>query len=233
MSRLSSKERQSSRTSKASRASQERSGNAGEGNTSGPELVMKPAGGPKPGALKKKVIFIHPEVRRRQENAGLGRVQPIKACSEIKAVICKRNVRLFVDLELKLTDFEKMKRLLGNLSKIKTKGQLAALCACLEEQYLASAPWRAEVCGFDGPMANISDQKAKLEMAKYVFKSDAYILLPRYLRFALTRYIAAVMIETKRPYEQLKDYDKLVDRSENALPNLELLPHLPWTRIEK
>ena len=131
---------------------------------------------------------------------------------------------MFVDLELKLTDFEKIKRLLGNLSKIKTKSQLAALCACLEEQYLAAAPWRAEDCGFDGPMANISDQKAKFEMAKYVFKSDAYILLPRYLRFALTRYIAAVMIETKRPYEQLKDYDKLVDRSEDALPNLELPP---------
>ena len=68
-------------------------------------------------------------------------------------------------------------------------------------------------------MVNVSDHYQKYELAKYIFKSDVYVVLPRHLRYALTRYIAMIMIEIRKPYEPITDLNERLETEEfkNAL----------------
>ena len=52
-----------------------------------------------------------------------------------------------------------------------------------------------------GIFRNISSEYDKLKLAKYIFLSDGYILLPRRLRYALVHYIISVMLALNRIYE--------------------------------
>jgi hypothetical protein len=52
-----------------------------------------------------------------------------------------------------------------------------------------------------GVFRNISGEYDKLKLAKNIFLSDGYILLPRRLRYALVHYIIYVMLALNRIYE--------------------------------
>lgn len=57
--------------------------------------------------------------------------------------------------------------------------------------------------GYTHRTFNLSEHMGNLALAKYIFNSDAYALLPRHLRHSLVRYICYVMIELKMPYEPM------------------------------
>lgn len=165
-------------------------------------------------ALKKKLIFMHPEERRNIDFARVDRRQPPKNHREIVDVIKQANVRYFVDLKTKLLDFKKVKEMLGDLSNIPSQKHLRHIIFFIEDNYGSRLPWDKKDDKYDytrsfyDQVCNVSDHYQKFELAKYIFKSDAYILLPRHLRYALTRYIAMIMIEIRKPYEPITDLNE-------------------------
>ena len=52
-----------------------------------------------------------------------------------------------------------------------------------------------------GVFRNVSSEYEKLKLAKFIFLSDGYVLLPRRLRYALVHYIIFVMLALNRIYE--------------------------------
>ena len=52
-----------------------------------------------------------------------------------------------------------------------------------------------------GIFRNVSNEYEKLKLAKLIFLSDGYVLLPWRLRYALVHYIIYVMIALNRIYE--------------------------------
>ena len=52
-----------------------------------------------------------------------------------------------------------------------------------------------------GIFRNVSSEYEKIKLAKLIFLSDGYVLLPRRLRYALVHYIIYFMIALNRIYE--------------------------------
>lgn len=153
---------------------------------------------------------MHPEERRNIDFARVDRRQKPKTCQELNDVIKAQNVRYFIDLKVKLLNFEKVKKMLGDLSKINDQQEHKDLIYFVEDNFAYRLPWEQQrsehheiTRGFYDEICNVSDHRNKFEIAKYIFKSDAYIILPRYLRYALARYIAMIMIEIRKPYEPI------------------------------
>jgi hypothetical protein len=89
---------------------------------------------------------------------------------------------------------------LGNLSKIRTVSQLETLTDQIDQHFGDSYDkW--------GHMTGLSEKRELFECARYIFNSEAYLLLHRAARYILTKYILTIMLDLACPLGFTPLYD--------------------------
>ena len=134
----------------------------------------------------------HPELVRRKKWVDLEAMKPIKKFDEINKMLARENIRLYVDTKTKMFNAAKLKRQFGNLSRIRTPSQLEQISNAVEEYY---GKTQTEL----SLMTGLSEKRELFEFARFIFNSDAFVLLHRAARYTLVKFILSVMIDLACP----------------------------------